>query len=740
MNRFNYIVLILLLGFGSMASAIPAIPSIPPFPTIPASNNVYHVDNVIGNDSSPGDGSPNNPWKTIQYGISNLSPGDKLIVHGTTAAYSTSQIYIARSDSGTEWITVSGEDGVNGEKVTLTGRFNFGDGTNIAHHILLENVQFEGPGNANNNIVFRPNANNIAIDNVKIDCLDDQASGSAIWTKDYVNHVWFRNVDVHECGEARDGQYDDQPVTICGGICIAEDYIDEIVFENVTSRDNTGDGIGGSSNNDSGNYYFKNVVVERNTCDGIDIAGTRAVIVDSVARENSPSQGVGFKLWTKESWVVGSVAYKNEDSGISIKPRGVGNYKAYLINNTLAKNALGKYGGQIGTAPNKPDPTGSLELHLINNILYAVNTQSIVINNYNTQLIVEENNNYFFGLHDTVNYPNYGRNDDQYAIESRNGASVRDDDLTYTFVEMQTGDWATDSGLGNNSIAVTGSLQNPANPDPGFEGASAGDVRVLASSLAVNAGVAVSGRSFDLDGTQVPLGNAPDIGAYENTDHDGDSILTVNDNCPDVYNPNQTDLDINGVGNVCDLEIAIIESEGTEDGWVRDGSNPEHSTGVTNSYALSVGDNAGNSQYKSFVSFYPSLPNGSVVNGAILELVHGANSGDTQGFGAITIDMSIGGFNGNPALENQDVSAAATLPYVGILTTSPSLTDGDVASSDLDAAAIDLLPGTGAVQFRLAFPVHDDGDSSIDRLYFYSGASDESNEKPRLILDYYLPD
>ena len=47
-------------------------------------------------------------------------------------------------------------------------------------------------------------------------------------------------------------------------------------------------------------------------------------------------------------------------------------------------------------------------------------------------------------------------------------------------------------------------------------------------------------------------------------DRDGDTILDEDDNCPDVSNTNQSDIDGDGIGDVCDDDIdgdGIINTE-----------------------------------------------------------------------------------------------------------------------------------------------------------------------------------
>ncbi len=60
-------------------------------------------------------------------------------------------------------------------------------------------------------------------------------------------------------------------------------------------------------------------------------------------------------------------------------------------------------------------------------------------------------------------------------------------------------------------------------------------------------------------------------------DRDDDGVSDSSDNCPDVYNPNQTDSDLDGVGDVCDSDV--IGDDTTGDDTTGDDTTGDDTTG-----------------------------------------------------------------------------------------------------------------------------------------------------------------
>jgi hypothetical protein len=57
----------------------------------------------------------------------------------------------------------------------------------------------------------------------------------------------------------------------------------------------------------------------------------------------------------------------------------------------------------------------------------------------------------------------------------------------------------------------------------------------------------------------------------------------------------------------------------------------------------------------------------------------------------------------------------------------------------LDSSAFEFINLNGITQFRLGFQVDDNDDLGNDYLRFYSGDYRELADRPRLVVEYYIP-
>jgi hypothetical protein len=182
-----------------------------------------------------------------------------------------------------------------------------------------------------------------------------------------------------------------------------------------------------------------------------------------------------------------------------------------------------------------------------------------------------------------------------------------------------------------------------------------------------------------------------------------------------------------------------LDSIAAEDGWVRQKTEggavggQSHATSVTD-FALKVGDNQKDQQYKSLVSFDTSaLPDGAEIVAATLELTRGGTNGDPFAtLGICSVDIVAGAFGGDPTLENSDYEAPPDQQGIAEITDPGG--SGDRYAIDL-GAGVDSVNDTGRTQLRFSFAEPDDDDRSKDLAGFYSG--EDVTRKARLVIDYH---
>ncbi|MBC7259965.1 MAG: right-handed parallel beta-helix repeat-containing protein [Chloroflexi bacterium] len=446
-----------------------------------AQGRTYYVA-TTGSDAT-GDGSLARPWGTPGYGSRQLRPGDTLIILGGRYVLSRfdDDILIPPSGTANAWVTIRGEEG---QRPVLAGRDN-----------LFAAVILAG-------------ANYVRVENLEI-THDDQATGPAAWfrtgisitgapasrivLKDlYVHHIDEGGLDIQDVDDL---QVLDSRFEYCGFGAILGPAGEHGGVRNLLIRGCTlsygghyyqgGDGSnrpydrpdGFGIEPSDGPITIEDTVAAHNYGDGLDSKSARTTIRRCVVANNSCD---GVKLWGGGSRVENTLIYGRGDGDPTTTPWAavvIGTEQAnatfefvnVTVDDTLGHNYLMHV--QYDT-PNVP-----VVLILRNGIWRGADSPIYVAGA--STVIADRNLFYFPGSPDEV-FVHGG--------------------TTYTSATIGT--------LG------VGSLYG----DPRFVArawGADGDYHLLADSPAVDAGTPVGAPPDDLDGSLRPVGDAPDLGAYE---------------------------------------------------------------------------------------------------------------------------------------------------------------------------------------------------------------------------------
>ncbi len=183
-----------------------------------------------------------------------------------------------------------------------------------------------------------------------------------------------------------------------------------------------------------------------------------------------------------------------------------------------------------------------------------------------------------------------------------------------------------------------------------------------------------------------------------------------------------------------------LRSQGGYDGWILERGQYSNQGGSVDAAAatLILGDSAGNSQYRSILSFNTAgLPNQAIITKVTLKVkrlsIVGTNPFKTHK--KLVLDIKKGPFSGANTLMPTDFEAAASLQTAGVFNSTPA---AGWYSVTLKTTAFQFVNLTGLTQIRLRFQLDDNNDSAVDNILFYSGNALFAN-RPIIVIEYYNP-
>jgi peptide/nickel transport system substrate-binding protein len=187
-----------------------------------------------------------------------------------------------------------------------------------------------------------------------------------------------------------------------------------------------------------------------------------------------------------------------------------------------------------------------------------------------------------------------------------------------------------------------------------------------------------------------------------------------------------------------------IYSVGTQDGWILESTEISNAGGTMNAAAttFNLGDDTGDKQYRSILSFNTTLPNTAVITKVTLKIrAYGAMVGNNNPFTwgqGLRVDVCKGTF-GTSALQLTDFNYFNATNCKLLAGTFGNTPVSGWYSVNLISTAWSKVNKTGLTQFRLRFYKDDNDDGAADYWRFYSGNYTTASLRPTLIIEYYIP-
>jgi hypothetical protein len=416
---------------------------------VPETSTFYVA--TTGNNTD-GDGSIMNPWATLSYADSQISPGDTIYIRGGVYNEVVDLTTSGTQNSVITWIAFPGEDPVidgYGLGVGWTGlvRINQGIG-----YVVWDGIGVYRSGGTG--IMVQTDSHNITIQNCVVE--DTQGSGIMGYSDSDEGYGPVRNLTIYKCEVYNANQSLDQEAISMSGV-------DGVEVSYCIIHDSYKEGIDFKRSTNNG-YMHHNVVFNMTQV---------AYYVDS------------YDTFCSNIYVHSNIAFNCTSVGISLATEKGGTLDNIKVYNNLVYNC--KDGLSI------IDYTASPGNHSKTNVQIYNNT---FVDNSRFQIWI---------LDPAVNFIDLVVQNNIFAHS--NATNVFDWDDWQSLIGATLGYNLFQAGTGFGSPIITG--------DPLFQNRGNNNYSLSASSPAVDAASTAYSLLEDIDGNVRPSGNAYDIGAYE---------------------------------------------------------------------------------------------------------------------------------------------------------------------------------------------------------------------------------
>lgn len=430
-----------------------------------------------GNDLNPG--TESRPWATISRGVSELGPGDTLVIRGGTYHEA---IVINVSGTPDAPIEIKGAEG--------------------------EVVIVDASGLGSNGITLAPGVSHVRILNLRV-------LGADVWCISLHggnSHVHLEEVEAADCEvgiHMTTGYSGQQPangpvdnVTVvrslihdnlysgidctpgpCSDVTVAWSSI----YGNGAEGGFGADGIGAESGE---RWAVIGCDIHHNGGDGVDLGSRNSLygifyagVVDRCKVHHNGMEGV--KLWTS-GYVQNTAIYRNGLTGIDLVYSG----EYMVLNSLVAFNSIENRAYSLVAGYPEPEPLApqdDLRVRVYSSIFAFNGPRDEPVGIYIGAGVefVEDHNIW------------YSRADSEIWLEGEQRDVTRED--------IASGAWTRATGNGAHSLTV----------DPEFVDPESDDYHLSPGSPAIDAGYLERYTPLDLDSARRPVGDGPDIGPYE---------------------------------------------------------------------------------------------------------------------------------------------------------------------------------------------------------------------------------